>query len=294
MLSTSDRQSLLLEDEISITSGYYSGSSLSSSEIFITSETSLMLLSLLISRCVGLIENTGLFTSIKNEGLIPVQKCNSPNFPRSTPNSHHSLLLSSLRHGCAAIAPPAYAAVALCCCRAVVAPYICATVAPRARAAVRGDKQEEDNGNITGFKREARGFDHEQAQPPEHREATRGRFSEDLARKYFQQLISAVGYCHSRGIFHRDLKPENLLLDENGNLKVSDFGLSAVKDQVSPKILCIPYRYKIEEKTWLGNLDELEVLVISSQKVRKAKEYYSQREGGNLMNPKRRQLCERL
>lgn len=60
----------------------------------------------------------------------------------------------------------------------------------------------------------------------------KGRFTEDLSRKYFQQLISAVGYCHSRGIFHRDLKPENLLLDENGNLKVSDFGLSAVTDQI--------------------------------------------------------------
>ncbi|XLS77982.1 hypothetical protein HN51_062207, partial [Arachis hypogaea] len=128
------------------------------------------------------------------------------------------------------------------------------------------DKQEEDNGNITGFKREARG--------ELFAKVSKGRFSEDLARKYFQQLISAVGYCHSRGIFHRDLKPENLLLDENGNLKVSDFGLSAVKDQLM--LLCIPYRYKIEEKTWLGNLDELEVLVISSQKVRKAKEYYSQ------------------
>uniref|UniRef100_A0A6N2LZ08 non-specific serine/threonine protein kinase n=1 Tax=Salix viminalis TaxID=40686 RepID=A0A6N2LZ08_SALVM len=60
----------------------------------------------------------------------------------------------------------------------------------------------------------------------------KGRFSEDLSRKYFHQLISAVGYCHSRGIFHRDLKPENLLLDENGSLKVSDFGLSAVTDQI--------------------------------------------------------------
>ncbi|KAG6738149.1 hypothetical protein POTOM_059709 [Populus tomentosa] len=59
----------------------------------------------------------------------------------------------------------------------------------------------------------------------------KGRFSEDLSRKYFRQLISAVGYCHLRGVFHRDLKPENLLLDENGNLKVSDFGLSAVRDQ---------------------------------------------------------------
>ncbi|CBI18055.3 unnamed protein product, partial [Vitis vinifera] len=50
--------------------------------------------------------------------------------------------------------------------------------------------------------------------------------------KIYFQLISAIGYCHSRGVFHRDLKPENLLLDENWNLKVSDFGLSAVKDQI--------------------------------------------------------------
>ncbi|KNA24795.1 hypothetical protein SOVF_012400 [Spinacia oleracea] len=62
----------------------------------------------------------------------------------------------------------------------------------------------------------------------------KGRFSEDLSRKYFQQLISAVGYCHFRGIYHRDLKPENLLVDENGCLKVTDFGLSAVKDQIRP------------------------------------------------------------
>ena len=43
-----------------------------------------------------------------------------------------------------------------------------------------------------------------------------------------------IGFCHSRGIFHRDLKPENLLLDENGKLKVSDFRLSAVKEQIQP------------------------------------------------------------
>ncbi|XWS12504.1 hypothetical protein CRYUN_Cryun37aG0094900 [Craigia yunnanensis] len=60
----------------------------------------------------------------------------------------------------------------------------------------------------------------------------KGRLKEDVARKYFQQLISAVNFCHARGVYHRDLKPENLLLDENGNLKVSDFGLSAVSDQI--------------------------------------------------------------
>lgn len=56
----------------------------------------------------------------------------------------------------------------------------------------------------------------------------KGKLKEDAARRYFQQLIGAVDFCHSRGVYHRDLKPENLLVDENGNLKVSDFGLSAL------------------------------------------------------------------
>ncbi|KAG1330276.1 CBL-interacting serine/threonine-protein kinase 12 [Cocos nucifera] len=59
----------------------------------------------------------------------------------------------------------------------------------------------------------------------------KGRLKEETARRYFQQLISAVAFCHARGVFHRDLKPENLLLDEHGDLKVSDFGLCAVSDQ---------------------------------------------------------------
>ncbi|XP_076929245.1 CBL-interacting serine/threonine-protein kinase 10-like [Bidens hawaiensis] len=57
-----------------------------------------------------------------------------------------------------------------------------------------------------------------------------GKLKEQTARKYFQQLINAVDFCHSRGVYHRDLKPENLLLDENDNLKVSDFGLSALAE----------------------------------------------------------------
>ncbi|XP_027349782.1 CBL-interacting serine/threonine-protein kinase 14-like [Abrus precatorius] len=65
-------------------------------------------------------------------------------------------------------------------------------------------------------------------------EVGKGRLTEDLARRYFRQLISAVKHCHSRGVFHRDLKLDNLLMDENGNLKVSDFGLSAVTDQIRP------------------------------------------------------------
>ncbi|KAH0707855.1 CBL-interacting serine/threonine-protein kinase 24 [Solanum tuberosum] len=58
-----------------------------------------------------------------------------------------------------------------------------------------------------------------------------GRLSEDEARRYFQQLIDAIAHCHSKGVYHRDLKPENLLLDFQENLKISDFGLSALPQQ---------------------------------------------------------------
>ncbi|OVA15283.1 Protein kinase domain [Macleaya cordata] len=60
----------------------------------------------------------------------------------------------------------------------------------------------------------------------------KGRLREDAARAYFQQLISAVDFCHSRGVYHRDLKPENLLLDDEGNLKITDFGLSAFAEHL--------------------------------------------------------------
>ncbi|XP_028067730.1 serine/threonine-protein kinase SAPK1-like isoform X3 [Camellia sinensis] len=55
-----------------------------------------------------------------------------------------------------------------------------------------------------------------------------GRFSEDEARFFFQQLISGVSYCHSMQICHRDLKLENTLLHGSSTprLKICDFGYS--------------------------------------------------------------------
>ncbi|CAG8543697.1 13389_t:CDS:10 [Ambispora leptoticha] len=56
----------------------------------------------------------------------------------------------------------------------------------------------------------------------------KGKMSEDDARRFFQQIICAVEYCHRHKIAHRDLKPENLLLDPYHNVKIADFGLSNI------------------------------------------------------------------
>uniref|UniRef100_A0A0E0D5E1 non-specific serine/threonine protein kinase n=1 Tax=Oryza meridionalis TaxID=40149 RepID=A0A0E0D5E1_9ORYZ len=58
--------------------------------------------------------------------------------------------------------------------------------------------------------------------------AVKGKLSEKEGRRLFQQLIDGVSYCHDRGVYHRDLKPENVLVDQKGNIKISDFGLSAL------------------------------------------------------------------
>ena len=51
-------------------------------------------------------------------------------------------------------------------------------------------------------------------------------FSPINARFYIAQLIEAISYLHSKKIIYRDLKPENILFDENGYVKLTDFGVA--------------------------------------------------------------------
>ncbi|KAF8381584.1 hypothetical protein PRIPAC_70726 [Pristionchus pacificus] len=56
----------------------------------------------------------------------------------------------------------------------------------------------------------------------------KGKLETPEARRFFQQIISGVDYCHRHMVVHRDLKMENFVLDERNNVKILDFGLSNI------------------------------------------------------------------
>ncbi|KAI6060179.1 RAC-beta serine/threonine-protein kinase [Aix galericulata] len=65
-------------------------------------------------------------------------------------------------------------------------------------------------------------------------------FTEDRARFYGAEIVSALEYLHSRDVVYRDIKLENLMLDKDGHIKITDFGLckEGISDGATMKTFC--------------------------------------------------------
>ncbi|RWV89265.1 hypothetical protein BHE74_00037748 [Ensete ventricosum] len=73
------------------------------------------------------------------------------------------------------------------------------------------------------------------------------KFTEPQVKCYMQQLLEGLAHCHSRGILHRDIKGSNLLIDNNGILKIADFGLATLfnpyqKQSLTSRVVTLWYR----------------------------------------------------
>ncbi|KAF5477080.1 hypothetical protein F2P56_003758 [Juglans regia] len=73
------------------------------------------------------------------------------------------------------------------------------------------------------------------------------KFSESQIKCYVKQLLSGIEHCHSRGVMHRDIKGSNLLVNNDGILKVADFGLanfysSGHRQPLTSRVVTLWYR----------------------------------------------------
>ena len=63
------------------------------------------------------------------------------------------------------------------------------------------------------------------------KKSEKNRFSEDKARVYISEIILAIAHMHEHNILYRDLKPDNVLINDDGHIKLTDFGLSKELDE---------------------------------------------------------------
>mmetsp|Transcript_41732 Transcript_41732/g.37144 ORF Transcript_41732/g.37144 Transcript_41732/m.37144 type:complete len:218 (-) Transcript_41732:849-1502(-) len=111
------------------------------------------------------------------------------------------------------------------------------------------------------------------------------RLDDDVAKSYFADLLIAIQYLHELGVVHRDLKPENILIDNDGRLKLTDFGLSEQgimqenKNSINktrelnkkPALLLPPEEPQKNGESSFSNLDLIPKSISSLEKMPKSK-----------------------
>ncbi len=78
------------------------------------------------------------------------------------------------------------------------------------------------------------------------------RFSADLTIAIVSKLCDALQAAHDKGIQHRDIKPENILLDQNGEVKIVDFGIAKYSNQNNPFVALTRYDEVIGSKNYMA------------------------------------------
>ncbi|KAJ8475914.1 hypothetical protein OPV22_019641 [Ensete ventricosum] len=73
------------------------------------------------------------------------------------------------------------------------------------------------------------------------------RFTQPQVKCYMRQLLEGLAHCHGRGVLHRDIKGSNLLIDNNGMLRIADFGLATLfnpgqNQQLTSRVVTLWYR----------------------------------------------------
>ena len=103
---------------------------------------------------------------------------------------------------------------------------------------------------------------------------------ESEARYYFQQLIDAIEYIHELGYSHRDIKPDNILLDDDFNIKLIDFGFATkssksksfrgTPEYMLPEIL-MEYEYDPKQSDLFSAAITLFILIANHSPFKQAK-----------------------